>query len=171
MRGHFLQIITRLQGRWDTITLAHLQGPYMQIHRRIRRELHPSGEFGEWIEDAALHNPLPYLCFQGRSQLNPYTANQTATSPNMQVRERNQRTSCNYRNADSEEQNSRERRRSQNEERKNLRLVEQCTIDWLKGPGTETRRNTRKNCLATVKTLSTWKARKRERKPNGGGVM
>ena len=44
----------------DTITLAHPEGPYMQMHRSIRQELNPPGEFGEWIEDAALHNPLPH---------------------------------------------------------------------------------------------------------------
>ena len=55
---------TNHNGRYrggDTITLAHPEGPYMQIHRRIKQELSPSGEFGEWIEDAALHNPLPHL--------------------------------------------------------------------------------------------------------------
>ena len=56
-----LQIITPLQERGDIKTLAHPEGPYMQIHSRIRRELNPSGEFGERIEDAALHNPLPHL--------------------------------------------------------------------------------------------------------------
>ena len=61
MRGHLLKIMTPLQGRGYAITLAHPEGLYMQIHRRIRRELIPSGEFGEWIEDAALHNPLPHL--------------------------------------------------------------------------------------------------------------
>ena len=33
----------------------------MQMHKRSRQELNPSGGFGEWIEDAALHNPLPHL--------------------------------------------------------------------------------------------------------------
>ena len=56
-----LQIITPMQGRGDTITLAHREGPYMQIHRRIRRELNTSGKLGEWIEDVASHNPLPHL--------------------------------------------------------------------------------------------------------------
>ena len=50
-----------LKGRGDTITLAHPEGSYMQIHRKLRHKLHQSGEFGEWIEDAALHNPLPHL--------------------------------------------------------------------------------------------------------------
>ena len=59
---------------------CHLnEGAYMQMHRRIRQELNPSGEFGELIEDAALHNPLPHL-LQGRSRLNAYTANQTTTN-------------------------------------------------------------------------------------------
>ena len=31
------------------------------MHRRIRQELKPSGEFTEWIEDAALDKPLPHL--------------------------------------------------------------------------------------------------------------
>ena len=61
MKGSLLQIITPPQGRGDTITLAHPKEPYMQIHIRIRREPNPSGEFGEWIEDAALCNPLPHL--------------------------------------------------------------------------------------------------------------
>ena len=34
----------------------------MQMHRRIRQEQNPCGEFGDWIEeDAALHNLLPHL--------------------------------------------------------------------------------------------------------------
>ena len=53
--------ITPLQGRGDPITLAHPEGPYMQMHGRIRQELNTSGEFGECIEDAALQNPLPHL--------------------------------------------------------------------------------------------------------------
>ena len=32
------------------------EGPYMQIHRKLRHEQKQSGEFGEWIDDAALHN-------------------------------------------------------------------------------------------------------------------
>ena len=56
-----LQIIRPLQERGDTITLVHPEGSDMQIHGRIRRELNPSGEFGEWIEEAAFHNPLPHL--------------------------------------------------------------------------------------------------------------
>ena len=48
-------------GERDTIILAHPKGPYMKIHGIIRRELNQSGEFGEWIEDAALHNALPHL--------------------------------------------------------------------------------------------------------------
>ena len=50
-----------LQGRGDTITLAHPEGPYMQMHRRITQELNPYGKLGERIEDAALHNPIPHL--------------------------------------------------------------------------------------------------------------
>ena len=37
-------ISTPLQGRGDTITLAHSEGSYMQIHRRFRRKLNPSGD-------------------------------------------------------------------------------------------------------------------------------
>ena len=60
--GVFAMPITMpLQGRGDTITLDHPEGPYMQMLRRIRQELNPSGEFGEWIEDVAIHNPLQYL--------------------------------------------------------------------------------------------------------------
>ena len=44
-----------------TTTLAHSEGQYMQIDRKTRRKLKPSGDFGEWIEDAALRNPLPHL--------------------------------------------------------------------------------------------------------------
>ena len=54
-------IITPRQGRGYTITLAHPDGPYMQMHGRIRQELNPSREFGEGVEDAAVHNPLPHL--------------------------------------------------------------------------------------------------------------
>ena len=61
MRGHLLKIMTPLQGRGYAITLAHPEGLYMQIHRRIRRELNTSGKLGEWIEDVASHNPLPHL--------------------------------------------------------------------------------------------------------------
>ena len=54
-------IITPLQGRGDTTTLALPEGLYMQTRRRIGQELNPSGELGERIEDAALHSPLPHL--------------------------------------------------------------------------------------------------------------
>ena len=43
------------------MTLAHPEEPYMQIHRRISRELNPFGQFGKCIEDAAFHKPLPHL--------------------------------------------------------------------------------------------------------------
>ena len=33
----------------------------MQMNRRIRQELNPSGEIGTWIEDAVLHTPLLHL--------------------------------------------------------------------------------------------------------------
>ena len=54
-------IITPLQGRGDTITLAYHERPYMQMQTITKQELNPPGEFGEWIEDAELHNPLPHL--------------------------------------------------------------------------------------------------------------
>ena len=53
-------MITPLQGRGDTITQTHSEGPYVQIHGRVGQELNPAGEFGEGIEDAALHNPPPH---------------------------------------------------------------------------------------------------------------
>ena len=56
-----LQLMAPQQGGGDTITLAHPEGLYMQIHRKIRRERNPPGEFVEWIEDAALHTPLPHV--------------------------------------------------------------------------------------------------------------
>ena len=59
LQAHLLQIRTLLQGRGNTITLVHSDGPYMQTRRGIRRKLKPSGEFGEWIEDATPHNPPP----------------------------------------------------------------------------------------------------------------
>ena len=43
------------------MTLAHPEGPCMQMYRKLRHELNQSGEFGERIEDAALNNPLPHL--------------------------------------------------------------------------------------------------------------
>lgn len=52
---------TPLQGRGDAITLLYPEGPYMETHGTIRRELNPSGGLGEWIDDAALHNPRPHL--------------------------------------------------------------------------------------------------------------
>ena len=61
MRGHLLQMIMPLQGRGDTISIAHPEGPYVKMDRRKRRKLDPFGEFGESIEDTALHNPLPHL--------------------------------------------------------------------------------------------------------------
>ena len=48
-------------GRGDTTTLAHPKESYTQMHRIIRREQNLSEEFGEWIDDAALHNPLAHL--------------------------------------------------------------------------------------------------------------
>ena len=60
MKGIFLPIIMPPQGGHDTIPPAHPEGPYVQIHKKIRRELNPSGELGELIEDAALHNPLSH---------------------------------------------------------------------------------------------------------------
>ena len=60
MRGRLLQIITPQQGKEDPITLAHPEGPYMQIHRELEQEeLNPSGESGERTEDATLYSPLP----------------------------------------------------------------------------------------------------------------
>ena len=62
----------------DIITLAYPEGQYTQMNRksggykihtensengsRMRRFTiqNPHGEFGEWIEDAALHNPLAH---------------------------------------------------------------------------------------------------------------
>ena len=38
MTGRLLQTITPQQGKGDTITLAHPEGPYMQIHRKLRHE-------------------------------------------------------------------------------------------------------------------------------------
>ena len=61
VRGTLLQNITPLQGIGGTVTLAHPEGPYMQMRRRIRLELNPFGEVGEWIEDGALHNQIPHL--------------------------------------------------------------------------------------------------------------
>ena len=58
--GILHMVIMPQQGRGDTTTLAHPKGLHMQIHRRIRREPNPSGELGEWIEDAALHNLFPH---------------------------------------------------------------------------------------------------------------
>ena len=46
------------------------EGPHVQIHRKLRHEPNPSGEFGEWIEDAALHNPLPHLQLTGEAEAN-----------------------------------------------------------------------------------------------------
>ena len=43
----------------------------MQMYRRIRQELNPSGEFGEWIEDSALPNPLPHLQFARQKPIKP----------------------------------------------------------------------------------------------------
>ena len=44
-------------------TIAHPEGPYMQInpYNKLRQGLSPSGEFVEWMEDAALHNPRPHF--------------------------------------------------------------------------------------------------------------
>ena len=61
MRGRLLLNITPQQGEGGAITLAHPEGSYMQIHRNLRHEEKQCGEFGEWIEDAALQNPLPHL--------------------------------------------------------------------------------------------------------------
>ena len=36
--GHGLQVVAPQQGRGDTITLAHPDGPYMQIHIKVRKE-------------------------------------------------------------------------------------------------------------------------------------
>ena len=40
-------LATSHNGRGDTITLAHPEGPYMQMHRKLRHEPKQSGEFGE----------------------------------------------------------------------------------------------------------------------------
>ena len=55
MTGRLLRIKTPQQGRGDTISLARPEGPYMQIHRELRQKPNPFGEYGEWIEDVALH--------------------------------------------------------------------------------------------------------------------
>ena len=57
MRRRLLQIIVPQQEIEGTITIAHPEGPkYMQIHKKLRLKPNPSGEFEEWIEDAALHS-------------------------------------------------------------------------------------------------------------------
>ena len=55
MRERLLQIVTPKQGRGDTVTLAHPEGPHMQIQRKVWEGRNPSLELGECIEDAALH--------------------------------------------------------------------------------------------------------------------
>ena len=81
VRGYLLQSITPLQGRGDTITLAHPEGPFMQMHRRIRQKLNPSvnSENGSKMRRFTTHSHTSNL--QGRSRLNAFTASQTATSP------------------------------------------------------------------------------------------
>ena len=61
MRGHLLHIMTPQQGREYTITLAEPEGPYIRIHKN-QAGTNPSGDFGEWTRDAALHNPFPHFC-------------------------------------------------------------------------------------------------------------
>ena len=60
-QGRLLQTIMPQQGRGDTITPAQPEGPYLHIFQKLRHEPNQPGEFGEWIEDASLHNPLPHL--------------------------------------------------------------------------------------------------------------
>ena len=56
MRGHLLKLVTPQQRSGDSFTLVHPEGPDIQIHERLRQEPNSFEEFGEWIEDAALHN-------------------------------------------------------------------------------------------------------------------
>ena len=65
LRGAFHQkhASSIIEGKWDTmntITQAHFEGLYMQMHRN--QEGGPSKNSEKWIEDTALHNPFPHLC-------------------------------------------------------------------------------------------------------------
>ena len=56
-RERLLSIKMPQLGGGNTITLAHPEMPYMQVHRKLREEPNPFRELKEWIEDAANHNP------------------------------------------------------------------------------------------------------------------
>ena len=83
----------------------------MQIHGRIRRELNPSGEIGEWIEDASLHNTSN---LQGTSRLHAYQVHgESDNKSDRQVRERLQTKQATITGAlKARKKNSKERRRS-----------------------------------------------------------
>ena len=67
------------------VTLTHPEWSYMQIHRRIRRELNPSGELGELDRKCGASQPTPtHLNFKAE-------ANQTRTQRVRQQRFRTYR--------------------------------------------------------------------------------
>ena len=101
-----------------------------------------NSENGSKMRRLATHSHTSSL--QGRSPLNACTANRTTTNLNIQVRGGKQRTRQNRRNAESEEQNSRERRRSSKQRAKQSK-ASRAMYYRLKGPGTESQRQTRKN--------------------------
>ena len=69
MRGRLLQTTMSQQGRGDTITLAHPEGWYMQIHGSTRHEPNQSGEFesGSKMRHFTTHSHTSNL--QGCSRL------------------------------------------------------------------------------------------------------
>ena len=124
MRRRLLQFIMPQQGRGDTVTLAHPEEPYMQIHRKLRHEPNQSGE---WIEDTAILNPLPHLHVVRVKLITRVDyANQT-TCPKIRIRESRQNKLELPRRL-IVEQNSRKRCGLRNPERHELRLVEQRII-------------------------------------------